>query len=178
MSEEVSIRNQRDQINTLEKQVKALTGERDTLATENRQFAVRNAFVDEGYSAEHAELFASVNEGEATSEAIDTFVTKYGLSQQGTTDSEEATETDGGGDQSDSGTGSSKLAGMSGGGSGAGSGGADGAGGESLTRQEWQALYATDPAAANDAVRQGRVQVSSVDTPVAPGVNPFDKSPE
>ncbi len=173
MSED-TIPNMRDQIKALESENSKLRSNNETLETDNRAFAVRNAFVDQGYSPEHAELYASVSQDEATADNINEFVTKYQLSPVSSEESSGETESADGGDESQSSDESvGNLSGMSGGGSGAGSGGADGAGRESMTIQEWKQLSFTDKTAAEEAIRQGRVQVPQ-DSVSPPGSNPYE----
>lgn len=173
MSEE-TIPQMRDQIKALEKQVKDLSGTNSDLVKTNRELAARDAFRDQGYSAEGGELFAAQNpEGDITPEAVDAFVSKYGLSKAEASDADAVSEEEAAPEVA---AGSPDLAALSRSGSRAGEGGASGSASEPMTRQEWQELMASDPAAGKAAVASGRVQISR-DNPwgserAAPG-NPF-----
>lgn len=173
MSEE-TIPQMREQINALEKQVKDLSKANSDFATENRVLSARDVFRTQGYSAEGGELFAAQNpEGEITAESVDAFVQKYGLASAGADDAAPETEEEA---APEAAAGSPDLATMSRSGSRAGEGGASGSSTEPMTRQEWQELMASDPAAGKAAVASGRVQISK-DNPysggrAAPG-NPF-----
>jgi hypothetical protein len=140
------------------------------------EFKAREVFGGEGYSPSNGNLFVAMNpETEATPEAAVAFAEAQGLTIVGTTQ-------EGSGESGESTTeasdGSENLAGMSGSGSGAGDGGAGGSANDSLTRQQWQELYQTDPEAAKAAAASGRVEISK-DNPwtpeivTAPGVNPY-----
>jgi len=172
MSEE-TIPQMREQINALEKQVKDLSKANSDFTAENRVLQARDVFRSQGYSAEGGELFAAQNpEGEITPEAVDTFVGKYGLASAKTDDAESS---EGEEAAPEAAAGSPDLANMSRSGSRAGEGGASGSSTEPMTRQDWQDLMASDPAAGKAAVASGRVQISN-DNPYS-GVAPRPGNP-
>ena len=184
MSEE-TIPQMRDQIDTLNKANKDLTSDNVRLTGENRGFAARDAFRNEGYAANHGDLYAAANpEGEITADGVNEFAGQFNLPKVEIVASAEGQEgsADEGDQSSDEGAGSTDLADMARGGSRPGDS-AGGASTESMTRAEWQSLMQSDPAAAKDAVRQGKVQISSDNPwgdgqPVAPGSNPYVPSVE
>ncbi len=180
MSEE-TIPQMREQIDSVTGDLSKARDEIKSLTKENRTLTARDVAREQGYEAKSGELFANANpEADITAEALDAFVTDYGLGAA------KADDSGGGDDSSDEGDpvipapGSADLADMDRSGSRPG----DSAGGattEQMTVTEWQDLYAKDPAAAKEAHRQGKVQISS-DNPwgdaqaVAPGVNPYAPS--
>jgi hypothetical protein len=184
MSEE-TIPQMRDQIDTLNKANKDLAAEAVRLAGENRGFAARDAFRDEGYAANHGDLYAAANpEGDITADGVNEFASQFNLPKVDVVASTEGDEgSEGEGDQSSTeGVGSTDLADMARGGSRPGES-AGGASSESMTSAEWQVLMQTDPAAGKEAVRQGKVQISKDNPwgdgqPVAPGTNPYVPSVE
>jgi hypothetical protein len=177
MSEE-TIPQMREQIDSQEADLSKARIEIKDLTKANRTLTARDVAREQGYEAKSGELFANANpDADITAEALDTFVTDYGLGSAGT-DADEGDE--GSSDEGDPVTpapGSADLADMDRSGSRPG----DSAGGattELMSVTEWQDLYAKDPAAAKEAHRQGKVRISS-DNPwgdaqaVAPGVNPY-----
>jgi len=172
MSEE-TIPQMREQIDSLAKQVKELTQSNTGLVTDNRILAAKDVFRNEGLPPTHAELFVLKNpEGEATKEAVAAFVEEYGLLSSVSVASGEVPSGEAPGADA---PGSEGLANLARGGSGSGEGGVEGAAGQTMTRQEWQNLYAQDPSAAKQAYLQGQVRTSA-DTPVPAGTNPYDNS--
>jgi hypothetical protein len=184
MSEE-TIPQMRDQIDTLSKANKDLAAEAVRLEGENRGFAARDAFRNEGYAANHGDLYAAANpEGEITADGVNEFASQFNLPKLevvATTEGDEGS-TDEGDLSSTEGVGSTDLADMARGGSRPGES-AGGATSDGMTRAEWQVLMQTDPAAGKEAVRQGKVQLSSGNPwgdgqPVVPGTNPYSSSVE
>ena len=185
MSEE-TIPQMREALDNANKSIKDLTATNEKLTTDNRGFAARDAFRNEGYAANHGDLYAASNpEGEITVDAVNEFAGQFNLTKVETAVVEDVTEdADGGaGDGTDaSAPGSTDLGKMDRGGSSS----SDGTGGvapEKMTIPEWQALMQSDPVAGEEAQRQGRVAVSGdnpwVDgKPVAPGLNPYAPKPE
>lgn len=175
MSEE-NIPQMRETIERLSKDKSGLQSEVSDLQAQLRVRDARDAFRAEGFTPKNGDLYAAMNpEGEITAEAVVAFADEQGLPLAGST--QESTE-EAGTTTTEAADGSEALAGMAGSGSGAGEGGAGSASPETLTRQEWQALHATDPAAAKAAVASGRVEITK-DNPYvpsslsAPGVNPY-----
>ncbi len=180
MSEE-TIPQMRETIDNLNKSNKDLTSANETLTTENRGFAARDAFRNEGYAANHGDLFAAKNpEGDITVDAVNEFAGQFNLTKVELETDESGSDegSDEGGDGTDGDApGSKALAGMQRGGSSSGDG-AGGASVEKMTQADWQALHATDPAAAKEAVRQGRVAISNDNPwldgkPAQAGMNPY-----
>lgn len=180
MSEE-TIPQMREALDNATKSIKDLTSDNERLTTENRGFAARDAFRDEGYAANHGDLFAASNpEGEITADAVNEFAGQFKLEkvELTTTTEPDPDASDKGGDGTDGDApGSKALAGMQRGGSSSGDG-AGGASTEKMTQVDWQALYQTDPTAAKEAVRQGRVIISNDNPwldgkPVQAGLNPY-----
>jgi len=179
MSDE-TIPQMREQIESLQKKLKDSEKNSAELTKHNRVLQARDVLRDEGFSPAVGELLVAANpEGEITPETVKAFVEQYGV---GKIESEanpggegEATESEGSG--SGVAPGSPDLANLSRGGSRAGEGGAGGATDEPMTKEAWQNLYRTDKAAAQAAVRQGRVQISTDNFYAAqkgvPGENPF-----
>ncbi len=184
MSEE-TIPQMRDQIDTLNKANKDLSADVDRLSGENRGFAARDAFRNEGYAANHGDLYAAANpEGDITADGVNEFAGQFNLPKVevvAPTEGDEGSEGEGDLSSTDS-VGSTDLADMARGGSRPGES-AGGASPEGMTRAEWQVLMQTDPAAGKEAVRQGKVQLSSDNPwgdgqPAAPGTNPYSPSSE
>ena len=163
MSED-NIPQMRETIERLSKDNSSLKTENSGLTSQLRTRDARDAFRDGGYVPKNGDLYAAMNpDGEITAEAVTAFADEQGLPLAGNSE-----DSGGSGDSTEEGDGSENLSGMSGSGSGAGDGGAGGAGVETLTRQEWQALHATDPAAAQKAIASGRVEISK-DNPFVKG---------
>ncbi len=180
MSEE-TIPQMRDQIDSLTKSNNDLTKTNGDLVKENRGLSARDAFRDEGYAANHGDLYAASHpEGEITVDLVNEFANQFNLAkvEGDTADADTDADSDAGGDDTDaSAPGSTALGDMSRGGSTPGEG-AGGATTEKMTIAEWQALMAKDPAAGKEAQRQGKVTISKDNpwgdgTPVTPGVNPY-----
>lgn len=157
MSEEQNIPEMRKTIERLSKEKSTLEAQVGDLQSQVRVGEAKEAFRAAGYNPKHGELFALANpEGEVTVEAAAAFAEEQGLpalvsTQEASVGSEDSTaEEDGTGD----------LSAMSGSGSRTGGSGAGGAAPESLTRQEWQDLYASDPEAGRQAIASGRVEIS------------------
>ncbi len=180
MSEE-TIPQMRDQIDSLEKSNKELASGNATLTKENRGLQARDVFRNEGYAANHGDLYAASHpEGDITKDAVNEFAGQFNLAkvELKTTDAGDGDGSDKGGDTSGAdASGSTALGDLSRGGSSSG----DGSGGtapEKMTIPEWQALMQSDPVAGKEAQRQGRVEISSTNPwidgkPVAPGQNPY-----
>ena len=180
MSEE-TIPQMREALDNANKSIKDLTADNEKLTTDNRGFAARDAFRNEGYAANHGDLYAASNpDGDITVEAVNEFAGQFNLAkvEAGETKVVEDGVTDEGGDGTEGkAPGSKALADMQRGSSSSGDG-AGGASPEKMTIAEWQALHQTDPAAAKEAQRQGRVAVSNDNPwmdgmPVQPGLNPY-----
>lgn len=174
MSEE-TIPQMRETIERLSKDKAGLEGSVKDLTGQLRVRDARDAFRTEGFNPKHGDLYAAVNpEGEITAEAVNTFAEDQGLP---VLDGNQSGSDDGGESTSGAKDGTENLADMSGSGSGAGEGGAGGAVPETLSRQEWQALYASDPASAKAAVASGRVEISKdnvmLKPSASPGANPY-----
>ena len=160
MSEE-TIPQMREANDRLAKQLKEANSLAEKLAKENRTLAARDIFRDKGLDPKKASLFVGQHEGDVTEDAVVEFAKEFGF--EAPVDADEVVD----GDSDEAGSsdptpapGGAELADLSRGGSRAGDGGAGGAADKSMTRQEWQALAATDPAAAKAAVASGRVQIS------------------
>lgn len=185
MSEE-TIPQMREQIDNLNKSNKDLTSSNETLTKTNRGLLARDAFRDEGYAANHGDLYAAANpEGDITADAVNEFAGQFNLAkvEPGKMDAGSDDGSDAGGDgASTDAPGSTALGDMGRGGSSSG----DGSGGstpEQMTIAEWQALMQSDPVAGREAQRQGRVAVSN-DNPwldgkaVAQDMNPYVPVPK
>jgi hypothetical protein len=167
MSEE-NIPQMRETIERLSKDNAGLESNVVDLTGQLRVRDARDAFRTEGFVPRNGDLFAAMNpEGDITAEAVVAFAEEQGLPLAGV----ESVPEDAG-DSKEDGDESESLSGMSGGGSRAGDGGASGAASESLTRQEWQQLYADDPDAARRAIASGSVQISD-NGPAPKGTNPY-----
>lgn len=186
MSEE-TIPQMRDQIDSLTKTNKDLASTNKQLIVDVRGFAARDAFRDEGYAANHGDLYAAQNpEGDITADLVNEFAGRFNLGKvepDGDGDDGGEGSSDEGDQSSTEGAGSTDLADMARGGSRPGDS-AGGATSEPMTRATWQDLMQTDPAAGREAVRQGKVQVSKDNPwlhdgqPVTPGNNPYVPKPE
>jgi hypothetical protein len=179
MSEE-TIPQMREQIDSLTSDLEKARTTVGDLTKDNRRLLARDVAREQGYDAKTGELFANSNPSvDVTAEALDAFVQEYpGLGKAASGDETGGEAPAEGGDQTQGGDGTSPdLSQMSRGGSRPG----DSAGGatqEMMTRQDWQALHANDPIAAQEAVRQGRVEISSGNPwgdakSVAAGTNPY-----
>ena len=164
MSEE-TIPQMRERIDQLTKENKDLAKALPDLQKENRVLKARDIFGEKGFPKTSGELFAAqYPDGEITDDQVTAFVDRYGIGQTDAPDPVDDPPKDEGGSDPDPATGSADLANLSRGGSRAGDGGAGGSDTETLTRAEWQELYARDPAQAKAVARQGRVQITKDNT--------------
>ncbi len=179
MSEE-TIPQMREQIDSLKSDLKSAKEGESSASSEVRDLTGQVIALGQGFSKAQGGLYAKVTDGELSAESFDAFATEQGLPA-----SKDLTGDEGDGDASaDEGdpassddAGSADLAGMSRGTSRPGDS-AGGASKELMTRAEWQDLHRTDPVAAKEAVRQGKVEISRDNPwgdgqPVAPGKNPY-----
>lgn len=155
----------------LEKQVEEVPALRNRV----REYEAKDAFRAAGYNPNHGELYAAIHpDGEITEESVVEFATRQSLSPVG---SGTPSENEDGQESTSKAQEQAALAALAGSGSGAGDGGSGGAQVETLTRQQWQELYANDPIAAKQAVASGRVEISKDNVyssaKPAQGVNPF-----
>lgn len=147
-----AIPQMREQIESLEKQLKAaLKGEAEAQSTARRMTA-REVARETGLDPSHGELFASSNpEAEISVDALKGFAEQFKLAPSGTqapaAEADESSEVE------------ESLADFPGGGSRPGAGGQPSAGTEKMTRDEWNDLNRRDPQAARVALEQGRVQL-------------------
>lgn len=166
MSEE-TIPQMRERIESLEKNAKASEKALAAAEAKARLFEARDAFREAGYKPDYAELFVKGYEGDITKEAAVEFAGKYGFAASGGTEAEgktaEGATTEGTSQETQS---KGNLAALSRAGSRAGEGGAAPVGNEPMTRDAYNELYKTDPAAARKAVQEGRVQIRK-DNPYA-----------
>ncbi|MCI0558202.1 MAG: hypothetical protein MN733_06880 [Nitrososphaera sp.] len=175
MSDE-TIPQMREQIEALVKDLDLAKSNASTLAKENRRLLARDVARDNGFAASRGDLFASVSDGDITAEGFLAFTQANDLAPLGSDSA--STGSSGGGDLTPSApVGSADLSQMARGGSRPGDS-AGGASQEKMSRQAWQELYANDPAAAREAVRQGRVEIASGNPfgdakSVAAGRNPY-----
>ncbi len=141
----------RGERNTAQKAVVKLEGEihiRDA----------REAFRTGGYDPSHGDLFAAKQpDMEITEENVATFADTWNLPAVA---APSTTTGEGEGETSEVADGSEALAGMAGSGTASGEGGPDGAAETKLTRQAWQKLMMSDPAAAKAAAVSGQVILS------------------
>lgn len=155
MAEE-TIPQMRERIEALEKQVKSLSGDKDTLNTENRTLKAREFARDQGYDPVHGELFASSTDGDITADGLSEFANKFGLNPTSTEVANETTSTEESAEDN-----ADAMDSFSRAGSGPGTAPAAGVGSDTLTRQEYMELAVSNPAAAKEAVAAGRVQLRS-----------------
>lgn len=138
---------------------------------EVRTLKAVNAVKDAGLSAELADLYIVANpEADITVESVKEFAEKYGIPASEATPvvDEAATEQP-----------RPEQAGLSNfarAGSGAGNGGAAPIGTKHLTRDEFLVLQRDNPAAARQALAEGRVQLRE-DNPLAEGSSAFGHNP-
>jgi len=178
MSNEETIPQLRERIDQQNKQIAGLRKQNGELRT----VAASAAFESAGYRPEAGALYESVAGDEfvvPTTEAVEAFASQYNLGKVST-----AAPSEGSGepapveeeeqDEVPAEPDRSALAALSRSGSSAG-GSAGGASTEQMTRAEWIKLSQSDRAAADQALRQGKVQLSGND-PVPRGTNPYDSS--
>ena len=176
MSEEMTVPDLREAFDRLTKDKKGLLQEVEDLTKRVRVGEAKDAFREAGYTPANGALFAAINpDGEITADAVTAFATEQGLTPLVTGSEAKEQEGDTTSDDKD---GSKALAALAGSGSRAGDGGAGGATADTLTRQEWQQLYADDPAAGKAAITSGRVEISrdnvyAKNTSLPKGVNPY-----
>lgn len=176
MSAEETIPQLRERIDRQNKEIAGLRKQNGELRT----VAASAAFQSEGYAPETGALFVGAKGDDfvvPTAEVVNQFAEQYNLgklSPAATTEESGEAETEEVEEQDQS-QGDSKrsLDPLSRSGS-ASSAGAGGAATEKMTRAEWIKLSQTDKAAAETALRQGRVQLSG-DQAVVPGTNPYDQ---
>lgn len=173
MSDSTNIPEMRETIERLSKEKAALNTEVVQLKAAVRVRDARDTFRREGFSPEHGDLFAAANpDAEITPEAVVSFADQYNLKAASKEPASEGTST------TEDGPDNSDLSQFSGSGSRGGDGGAGGAQVDTLTRDQWKDLYASDPAQAKAAVASGRVEISR-DNPfvkgsgLPKGVNPY-----
>lgn len=164
MSEE-TIPQMRERIEALEKQTKTAEQRATEAESKVRVFEAREVARDQGFSPKTGELFAKVNEGEITPEALNTFATENGLQpvKETTTESEGTSEEADDSGETDT---TGNLGAMSGGSSASGSGGQQAAGSKTMTKAEFHSLSQSDPVAARQAALEGRVELRA-DNPLA-----------
>ena len=165
----------RDAFEALQKENKKLAAENETLHKTNRSLQAANAFREAALAPDLADLFvAAVPDGDITVDAAKEFAQKYGIApkaDEGSADENEETE-EIVEDQR------SGLANIARAGSGAGTSGQATGGAKLVTRDEFLRMQQTDPAAAQQALAEGRVQLRT-DNPyvsgpaVLTGDNPF-----
>lgn len=170
MATEETIPQMRERIDQLKSEKQALEASLADKSSELRLFMSRDAFREAGYAASHGELFAAQNpEGEIKPEAVREFAQKYGLNpvQQGSAPAVEETSGDDAGEQEPQETTDpgQALGTFPSGGSRPGADSAAGAGTRKMTKDELRELQKSNPAAARQALVEGRVQFS--------GPNPF-----
>lgn len=160
MSEE-TIPEMRAAIDAKDAKIKDLEG---ALAAKDQDIRVRDAreaFRTAGYNPKHGDLFARDPEhtGDITAEAVAAYADKWDLApaQAGSND----TASNQGSDTSDADEGTDALKGMDRSGTRSGEGGGGTPTEQTMTRQEWSELQATDPVAASQALSQGRVIIST-----------------
>jgi hypothetical protein len=169
---EETIPQMRERIQELEKQVNGLKGANSELSTTNQTLKAREVFRDQGYDPNQAALFVSQNpEGDVTPESVNEFASKFNLQplpKEAETPKAESSEEPSTTSVEDTSAASSQagLAAMSGGGSGPGTGGQQTPGTSFLTREQYNQLAQENPAAARQAVSEGRVQLRR-DNPLA-----------
>jgi hypothetical protein len=178
MSEE-SIPQMREQIESLTADLSSARASEETALGKVKDLTGQVIALEQGYTKAQGGLYAKVAEGDLSAEGFDVFAQEQGLPQRQAPASAEGGKSASAdeGDPATPAEGSSNLANMGRGGSRPGES-AGGATTERMTRQEWQELHANDPAAAREAVRQGRVEIAK-DNPfgdaraVAQGTNPY-----
>jgi hypothetical protein len=180
VSEVENVVQMRETIERLSKDKAGLEKQVTEQTVQLRNFSAMDAFREAGYNPNHGKLYAAVNpEGEITAEAVVAFANEQSLAPVASSTQEETSE----GQESTPGEAEeqSKLAAMASGGSRVGDPASGGAEVQTLTRQQWQELHATDPTAARAAVASGRVQISKDNVfsgqSLAAGVNPFVPTP-
>jgi hypothetical protein len=176
MSAEETIPQLRERIDQQNKQIAGLRKQNGELLT----VAAKAAFESAGYNPLHGELFVSKQGDEPvvpTLDAVEAFAEQWQLGKQTPAETSKAadeSEPSEGEEQTvdQAAPGSADLDRLSRSGSSSGAG-AGGAGSEKMTREEWIQLSRTDKAAAENALRQGKVQLSGSQA-VVPGTNPYD----
>lgn len=175
MSLEETLPQLRERIDAQNKELAGLRQQNTKLLSE----AASARFELEGYNPKHAELYVRTAEDGAvpTVETIRTFAEEWDLGKRApatTTDSvDEAAPVDEEEPNEDQGADLSHLDRLSRSGSASGDG-SGGTGTEKMTRADWIKLSQKDRAAADSALRQGKVQLSGDEGPVPRGSNPYD----
>lgn len=176
MSEQETIPQLRERIDQQNKQIAGLRKQNGELRT----VAAAAAFESAGYAPESGALYEGVQGDEfvvPTTEAVEAFASQYNLGKRQTTETSEGSgeavsveEDERAASQEAPGSTNLDKLSRSGSSAGAGAGGADS---EKMTRADWIKLSQQDKAAAENALRQGKVQLSG-DQAVQPGTNPYD----
>lgn len=165
MASDEAIQNMKEQIERLEKAIEdaqatnaELANANTQLSTENKTLQAKGLFRDLKYSTKQAELFVQTlgEDGEITEEAVREFAEAYDLSPLG---SESGSEGEEGAGEGEPKTDDSNLSSMARAGSRSGAGSPSGVGKGSMTRDEWMQLQKENPAAADQALKGGRVQL-------------------
>lgn len=162
MSDEgTTIPQMRERISELEKTVKASEDKAAAAESKARLFEARDAFREAGYNPKHAELYVKTStEGDITQENVATFADEYGLAPAGEGTAGTGETNEGAGEGEENGASEAGMSGMGRAGSGSGEGGAASAGNEPMTHDDWMKLNKENPAAAREAARKGRVELS------------------
>jgi hypothetical protein len=147
---EDAIPQMREQIEALEKQLKAEQRAREEAVNTARKMTAREVAREAGLDPTHGELFANANPSvDVTVETLNSFADQFKLrSQPAPVEEAAAPNTD-----------DSALSSFEGGGSRPGAPGQPTGGPEQMTREAWNELNRKDPGAARVALSQGRVQL-------------------
>ncbi len=163
MASEESVENLKGHVKELESALDTASKENDTLTegnrelnTENRTLRAEGLFRARDLPSSQAALFVASNpEVDITDEAVDEFVETYKLAPVSEEGGSEEKSTAGKSETSKEGEG---LESMSGAGTRPGEGGKSSTPG-SITKDEYKALHKENPAAARQALQQGRVEL-------------------
>ena len=138
----------------------ALKQEHAKLTEAHRGLLARTVFEKAGLNEKHADLFLKVNgEADITAEAVATFVQEYGLNPPAPTgEGEKAPTGQPEGKPVEANPSTENLAGMSGAGSPATGSTPPSSPGQKMTQEQFQAQLQSDPGAAIQAYREGRVE--------------------
>ena len=154
---------QRERIDTLNETVQGLEGDLAKEVAKVRVFEARDIARGADLPPEYGDLLAADVERQIDADSMTEFAAKYNLVPGPTAKIDEGGEAsedlEGKTAETPEAQGSAQLAQMAGGSSSAGEGGQGGQPNQKMTRQEWIQLMKSNPAAAAEALRQGRVIV-------------------
>lgn len=179
----------REAYESMQKELKKIQKQNESLSQENRKLEAREAFRDAELSPNLADLFVAAQpEAEISVDSALEFAQTYGVgaapaAEEGGDESGDGGEPSGAGEEASGSSGSPDLNKFARAGSGAGGSGQPPASDKTLTRDEFLTMQRDNPTEAQKALAEGRVKLRT-DNPLASGAtptvgrNPFNRQGE